>query len=337
MMQRAERNSNFELLRIVAMAFIVFWHISVHAQNEAPMSNNYVLAFTITGVNLFVLISGYFNIKLKFRSLLEILGSVVFYYILSLAAIYVVFGQKPTQEEWLTVLTPISDSPWWFMRCYIELMLLSPLLNIFLKNSSKGEHLYVLGAMLFLGCISGYYFENPINLTGYNTFQFATLYILGDAIRRFEWDKRIAAKWLIIVHIIATFTIFITSHNNLNVRYYNNPFIVTAAFCLFSLFAKANIQNRLINRAATYMLPVYLIQDSPFGYYIYRLLYDTGTKMNFEGTKYIAVLTVYIIALLTSAFLVESIRLWLTKRPLDFIARKIEIAGQKLTKRTINL
>ena len=74
------RNSNIELLRIIAMMFIVIWHISVHAQKGELPSHNYIAAITTTGVNLFVLISGYWGIKLKWKSLLNILSIVVFYY-----------------------------------------------------------------------------------------------------------------------------------------------------------------------------------------------------------------------------------------------------------------
>ena len=63
-MQPKVRNSNIELLRIIAMTFIVIWHISVHAQKGELNSHNYIVAFCTTGVNLFILISGYFGIKL---------------------------------------------------------------------------------------------------------------------------------------------------------------------------------------------------------------------------------------------------------------------------------
>ena len=56
------RKSNIELLRIIAMMFIVIWHISVHAQKGELNSHNYIVAFCTTGVNLFILISGYFGI-----------------------------------------------------------------------------------------------------------------------------------------------------------------------------------------------------------------------------------------------------------------------------------
>ena len=64
-MNTKTRNSNIELLRIIAMMFIVIWHISVHAQKGELPSHNYIISITITGVNLFLLITGYFGIRLK--------------------------------------------------------------------------------------------------------------------------------------------------------------------------------------------------------------------------------------------------------------------------------
>ena len=65
-----ERNSSFELLRIIAMIFIIFHHFSVHGgfaflPNDLSLNRvwiDFISMFGKVGVNLFVLISGYFLI-----------------------------------------------------------------------------------------------------------------------------------------------------------------------------------------------------------------------------------------------------------------------------------
>ena len=63
-----ERQSNIEFLRVIAMIFIVLWHVSIHAQKGELPTHNYIGAVTTTGVNLFLLITGYFSLKLRWNS-----------------------------------------------------------------------------------------------------------------------------------------------------------------------------------------------------------------------------------------------------------------------------
>lgn len=67
------RDSNYELLRIVSMIFIIIWHIIQHGQlieHTTGLSNmifNMIMFFIIIHVNCFMLITGYYQSKSKFR------------------------------------------------------------------------------------------------------------------------------------------------------------------------------------------------------------------------------------------------------------------------------
>ena len=76
------RNSNIELLRIVSMLMVVVLHFNNNGANTGIVNMPEVLTERLTwgflveslclvAVNCFVLISGYFSIKLKVRSLLK--------------------------------------------------------------------------------------------------------------------------------------------------------------------------------------------------------------------------------------------------------------------------
>ena len=90
-----KRLSNFELLRVVAMCFIVIGHIFMHGLRGEVEYYDWIRIWTISGVNLFVLISGWFNIHLTWKSLLRFLGMVVFYQILSYITVYIVTDSIP--------------------------------------------------------------------------------------------------------------------------------------------------------------------------------------------------------------------------------------------------
>lgn len=303
------RNSAFELLRIIAMAFIVIGHISLHAQKGKLDSHNYIIALCTTGVNLFILISGYFGIKLSWKSLLKFVSTIVFYNIITTILKWGITRTPPDIDSIKILLEPFKESSWWFINCYFNLMLLSPIINVALNKCTERQLKYFLGVLLFISCISGFCFRNSINPNGYNTFQFVTMYVLGNAIHRFDLPTRFSTRKLLIVYILCTYAIYICSFIIMyRSTFYNNPLIIVSAVCLFCLISKIDIRSSLVNRTASYMLPIYLLQDSPLGFKIYNILYSKGCELNFTGWEYANILVIYIVVLLTSTFILETTR-----------------------------
>ena len=65
MEKKAERNSTFELIRIVAMLLVVYYHTFYYAYGYKP-ENAVIGGMEVIlhiGVIIFVLLSGYFGIK----------------------------------------------------------------------------------------------------------------------------------------------------------------------------------------------------------------------------------------------------------------------------------
>lgn len=323
------RNSNFELLRIIAMMFIVIWHISIHAQKGELASHNYILALTTTGVNLFILISGYFGIKLNWRALLTLVGTVAFYNLASIIFKWQITGTTPLLGEIAGCFPPICNTRWWFINCYFMLMLLSPIINIALEKATDKQYKYTLGILLFTSCISGFCFKNLINITGYNTFQFITIYVLGNAIKKFHLQSRLSTRQFACTYILSTLCIFTLSFFASRTSNYNNPLIVISALSLFCIFAKLKFESKAVNYTATFMLSVYLLQDSSTGSIIYKHLYHSGQEMNFQGTEYCSLIILYIIILLGSAFILDNIRRFLldkpTRRISNFLTKKLDL------------
>ncbi len=83
------RESNFELLRIVAMLLVILVHIvatfnfpTIEDISKAPIESfgfNLASTLSLGAIHLFVLISGYFGIRLSVRSVFSLLFQVVFY------------------------------------------------------------------------------------------------------------------------------------------------------------------------------------------------------------------------------------------------------------------
>ncbi len=78
-MKGKTRASNFELLRLVCMFYIVLHHFIVHGLKSAgywgEAINIYSVisnSFIIVGVNCFVLISGYFGIQSSWKGFIHL-------------------------------------------------------------------------------------------------------------------------------------------------------------------------------------------------------------------------------------------------------------------------
>lgn len=304
-----ERNSNFELLRIIAMMFIVIFHISGQAQKCELETHNYVTSITSTGVNLFLLISGYFGINLKWKNLLNTLNIIIFYYVVSLIATYITFNKLPTFGEIINIFTPISRNPWWFMKCYIVLMLISPALNIITQKASETQYKQIVITLTALTVISGYIFSNQyVNHNGFTLFQFINIYFIGNAISRYKFAEKLTKRHWLIIYIISTITLFFIYNDIDKSIRYNNPFLIIAAISLFCFIARLKIKSKMVNTVATFMLPIYLLQESPFGFKIYSHLYELGKTMFFTGIEYWMTICIYIITLIATALVFEGIR-----------------------------
>lgn len=318
------RNSNFELLRIIAMLFIVIWHISIHAQRGELATHNIAIAFTTTGVNLFVLISGYFNIKINWKGLLTLASTVAFYTFATVTCKWCITGKTPMPGEIAGILAPICNTRWWFINSYFHLMLFSPVINLILEKATNKQYKYFLITLLFMSCISGFCLKNLINLNGYNTFQFITMYTLGDAIRRFNLTNKFSKKHLLTAYLLCTLCLFVSSFIAARTIFYNNPLVIVAAVCLFCLVAKLEFSNRTVNYIASFMLPIYLLQDSCVGFIAYKYLYDIGVITNFKGFDYCTLIFIYLLILTTSAFILDWLRRVFLKHPITAISKFLD-------------
>ena len=226
MSYRIKRNSNLEILRIIAMIFIIAHHFTIHGMADvnfiASNSNNYVIYFLgilgKIGVNIFILISAYFMIdsKFTFRKFLTLGGEVYFYALLFLL-IFVEFITPPsplTVMDYGIALLPISHSAYWFVTGYIVLMVLSPFLNKFIKSMSKSSLIKLLSVLLVIWVvfpsITPTFIDGPVTtiFVGYS-FQyvpiiwFIILYLIGSFIKLHVDIDKFSFKKLILVFSIS--------------------------------------------------------------------------------------------------------------------------------------
>lgn len=265
-----ERRSGIELLRLVSMLFIVYYHMLVYLTNEVPESGivKVLWPFFHIGVICFVLISGYFGIHSGKKGLAKLIGICLVYSIPNI--VYkCVLATSP--QEYLQAFMFLSKSDYWFIRTYLALFLLAPLVNRFNDHCSGKEQwilMSVLGVLsVYVGCIA----KDPIYLDGKNLIHFIFVYQLGHTFRQHE--SVIREKWginkLLIafaaISILETAVLFLAWDSYLGhlvwrmTFAYNSPVLLANASLFFLIFAQMEFSSAWVNKLAKGCLAVYLI------------------------------------------------------------------------------
>lgn len=263
------RNSNVEMVRFLSMTMIVIGHLvgfgvihHYHFENYDCSSFTLIGMKTLTGygVNLFVFISGYYRIKLSWKSVARLYFYVVFYQlILCVLGRYVL---TTDMGSFGGCFLPFSHARYWFIQSYFILMLLSPTLNEAIKQVSWK---YVLIPMAILVFYFGLLFDNPIDDSGFGYFNMTYVYLLAGYLSK---TKLRSAKFYLVCYIAtcALEGIVIGMHYYFDTKLtdsYNNPLnIASAAFLFMSFVALPVRNNRFINHVAKSVFAIYLIHES---------------------------------------------------------------------------
>ena len=98
-MKKITRNSNHELLRLIAMYMIVFIHANMYlgsfcSGNIGMFFNGFVNGICNIGVSCFVLISGYYGIKFNIRKLVKMECMMISFSLLETMLLYVVMPEQ---------------------------------------------------------------------------------------------------------------------------------------------------------------------------------------------------------------------------------------------------
>jgi len=105
-----------------------------------------------TGINCFVMITGYFMCKsgISLRMFMKLLFEVYFYKII-ITVIFLFTGYaKPTFNVLFFTLVPIQGFSKSFVACFMVFYLLIPFLNILINNMNGKQHLQLVGLCLLV-------------------------------------------------------------------------------------------------------------------------------------------------------------------------------------------
>lgn len=274
-----QRESNFELLRIIAMFMVLALHANFFAIGKgvdladfhsSPLSASIRLLIemmSIVSINVFVMISGWFGIKPSARSF----GNFVFQCLFFLVGIYVIAllsGTVPLSLKGVASCLTLTSGYNWFIRAYLGLYVLSPILNAFLEHCSKRQLEYVLISFYTFQTIYGFIANVDFFCSGYSTFSFIGLYLLSRYLRLYGMAVYKFGGAIYIVSVLVNmlfYLIFIVFDiQQIHTTSYVDPLVVTGAAGLIIWIAQLSINtSRLINFIASSSFAVYLLHQNP--------------------------------------------------------------------------
>lgn len=178
------------MLLIVAHHYVVNSGLIQHLRDE-PMniaSSAMILfgAWGKTGINCFVLITGYFMCKSRFtwEKFLKLYIQIAFYTIIIYGIFCITGHERLSAYNILWKLWPTKSISYGFTSCFILFYLFIPFLNIFVQSLNRRKHLILVILMLFVFSILP---TVPVISISFNYVTwFTVLYFVGSYIRFYE-------------------------------------------------------------------------------------------------------------------------------------------------------
>lgn len=261
---KRQRNSSIEVLRLIAILFVVASHWGVNVYNNMPNGIEYSgtlfsLSHSIDslgkiGVDIFFIISGFgmaFSTKMKWQKIILISLEVLFYssIVFGLNIFLLSIGFLNNSEfsfsfndpvnvfktTWYYIFNFAGSGLFWFVTTYLVVLLLAPFINISVKHLNTRGH-FLLCLFLF---ITTTILPN-IGISGNATFPLLGIecYVLGTFIRyHHDWFARKKWVWLAIGIVGVVLKMFLSGYLYFLKASTGNPWISIAISWFVSTYS----------------------------------------------------------------------------------------------------
>lgn len=334
--EKPARNAAFELLRIIAMLFIIAHHFYVHGgfSSISPTNKALMTFFEFGGkfgVAIFVMISGYFlvNSKFKIKKLIKLVLQIWFYSV----AIYLILClcglTKFTSEDFVWLCFPISNKINHFVTKYIIIFLLSPFINKMLHALSQKQHLALVLVSLGMFTLFKYSIGIKSDLT-----IFFILYFIGSYLRLHKIPfKKTKLNYLLLslaILVVYAIVILVKNFTKMNTYTETNLLMILLATLVMFLFEQFEIKSKAINFIATTTFGIYLIHDNYFlGKIIWRKIFAGAS---FGNSPYLFLYGIFaVVTVFICCAIIDLIRQYGIEKPIAKLFGKIKFKKKAAT------
>lgn len=333
-----------ELLRIISMLMVLV----VHADGAAlglPQHPSLaggardlwrlgVEATVIIGVNCFTLISGYFGIRLRVRTLLAYLFQCLFYTVAIATFAWIYNPAKYSSVHWFESWLVLTHTDLWYVPAYFLLMLLSPVINSGMAQLSRRQNLIIIILLVAFSLWGGWMWSGQFNPTGYTIMQLVMIYMIGRLISLYPLpSSRKCLIWIVLYLLSLTgvlFSAFLLP--TAKAFAYNSPAVLIMSVSFFYCFLRIRLKSSLVNYLAKSAFAVYLVHKAPviWGDFLKPFLIKEWQDLSL--TEYSALVLVGAIAIYLIVIVPDIIRRKLSDALLLLLANKIQIRRNQISK-----
>lgn len=287
------RYSNIELLRIISMLFVLITHacyVSLGAPNQVDFSTSFsssmmrciIEALSAVGVNVFILISGWFGINSRMSRFVEFIFQIIFLEV----ALYVIMrllGLTNAMDVsgWVELFL-FKYGTYWFVKAYIVLYIFAPVLNAFVIHCGRKQLKFFIVSFFAFQTIYGFCINTGWFSSGYSPLSFMGLYLLARYMRLYpNRYTKLNKRSDIVLYVIISLFIAVCSSSMIcyfnkvgtSMFQYSSPLLVLSSVYLFLFFTKISFNSTLINWVSASCFAAYVIHCSPFVFYPYYIDY----------------------------------------------------------------
>lgn len=329
-----QRQSNYELLRIICIYGIITMHTFGEFIKSATGINmvygNIINTVFNMGVSLFMLISGYFGAKTNWKKIIRFEFIAIFYSFLGYFAEAYISGVWSLSELVKSCL-PIFSQRKWFLTAYIILLVFADFINLIPEKLSKKQYEWFLFLMLTVfSIIPTIIFFHPTDAnSGKGFMNLLLMYLIGRYIRKYE-KKNINYKAIVCIFLLVTVVQFGLNILATLVVYKGvgvcavcardcSLFIIVGSVLVFILFGKINFYSKSVNSVAKHVFEIYLFEGTV------RTLVNLVFNLEPYADKWylFAIIGIYVLAIMIICILFDTLRTLIFGKAEAFLCRGI--------------
>lgn len=323
-----ERESNIELLRIIAMFLVLVVH-SCYFSLGTPSQHEIIVAPVPTGtriffqsvsvacVDIFVLISGWFGIRPKAKSFANFIFQCLFF-LIGLYTFLIIFGFAEISYSGIASCFLLLN--WnWFIKAYLLLYLVSPILNAFIEKVSERQLKNFIILFYIIHTIYGWiWYKSTTYIEGGSSIiSFIGLYLLARYCNLYKPNFTKLKKSLDCL-IIVTLQISMFIGEFLMLRYLGrndymlgnaSPFVIMLSLFTVILFHKIRFKSRLINFIARSSFAVFLFHTNYHLCHDYFIPTIQEIYNTYNGISVITIIFLFLIVIYIISIIIDQVRI----------------------------
>ena len=351
--QRKERNSNLELLRILAMLLIIASHYVANSgitnlfDVQNPTTNMVFLQlwgmWGKAAINIFILISGYFMCKssLTLNKILKLYLEVKFYRIIIFFIMYAMGYQSlGVIEIFKAVFSLLHGFNRGFTGSFFAFYIFIPFYNLLIQKMNKKNHFSLICMLIFTFTFTGTFMGAPVF---HHMGWYMTLYFVASYIRLYpnEHTENCKLNFIVlgVVTLLSYMSIIAFDVLHIDMAYYfvvdsHKIFAFLIGVSAFLAFKNLNIKtNKIINRLSATTFGVLLIHanSEAMRTFLWQDLIKVPQMYNLPLIELFLHALLSMIGVFVVFSLLDMIRIYVLETPLfKFLSRRFSILNKPL-------